>query len=334
MSSQSVRYNQPKRHPDFAKQNEPYPPTQSPSTSTYQPQSQSYGSSGQTVPPRSMPPSPGSAPPNAVCPSWNRENHQYRMSSGPGNYYHNNYPNSGQNSGHQQREWHDSRTGPGHPPAPPSNSMDSPMTTAHWSSSRYSNNSGGNYPPNDYSGQSQTTGHFPNTSGSSGHSNSGSKMMPPQMPQYSGIRPEQQGTRSNYIMGGPPSTQPPSSMYSNKLPGGSNSMPNDPYSHYNAPGMGLQYGMHHSAFSRRESIFPPNTVEATVPTPNKRRKLMARDIAPVEAWRIYMSLKSGLLAESTFALDVLNVYSNDDNTLIYLSLPNMPGLLEVIFFKF
>lgn len=293
-----------------------------------------------------MPPPPGSAPPNAVCPSsWNRENHQYRMPSGPGNYYHNNYPNSGQNSSaHQQREWHDSRTGPSHPPppsaAPPQQPpSDSPMTTAHWSSNRYSNSGGGNYPPNEYSGQSQTTGHFPNTSGSSGHSNASAKMMPPQMPQYSGMRPEQPGTRSNYIMSGPPGgAQPPQPIYppSNKmpgLPGSSNSMPNDSYSHYNAPGMGMQYGSlppHQSGFLRRESLFPPNTVEATVPTPNKRRKLMARDIAPVEAWRLFMALKSGLLAESTYALDVLNVYSNDDNTLIYLSLPNMPGLLEVI----
>ncbi|OTF71147.1 AT-rich interactive domain-containing 3A-like protein [Euroglyphus maynei] len=78
------------------------------------------------------------------------------------------------------------------------------------------------------------------------------------------------------------------------------------------------------------AIFPPNSIEATVPIPSKRRKLMARDIGPVDAWRVYMALKSGLLAESTYALDVLNVISNDDISLLFLSLPNMPGLLDVL----
>lgn len=67
-----------------------------------------------------------------------------------------------------------------------------------------------------------------------------------------------------------------------------------------------------------------------MPTMSKKRKLTARDISPVEAWRLYMALKSGLLAESSFALDVLNIYSNDDSTLIFFGLNNMPGMLEVL----
>lgn len=33
-----------------------------------------------------------------------------------------------------------------------------------------------------------------------------------------------------------------------------------------------------------------------------------------EAWRVMMSLKSGLLAESTWALDTINILLYDDNT--------------------
>lgn len=43
-----------------------------------------------------------------------------------------------------------------------------------------------------------------------------------------------------------------------------------------------------------------------------------------------MSLRSGLLMESTWALDVLNILLYDDNSLPYFGLGNMPGLLEVI----
>lgn len=89
----------------------------------------------------------------------------------------------------------------------------------------------------------------------------------------------------------------------------------------------------HQALLRRDIIFPPNSVEATVPTPTKHRKITSREftsLGPIDAWRLFMSLKSGLLAESTYALDVLNVYSNDDSSLSYLGLNNMPGLLEVL----
>jgi len=43
-----------------------------------------------------------------------------------------------------------------------------------------------------------------------------------------------------------------------------------------------------------------------------------------------MSLKSGLLAETTWALDVLNILLYDDNTVTYFSLNYLPGLLEII----
>ena len=50
----------------------------------------------------------------------------------------------------------------------------------------------------------------------------------------------------------------------------------------------------------------------------------------MDAWRIMMSLKSGLLAESTWALDTLNVLLFDDSTVAYFGLTHLPGLIEVL----
>ena len=49
---------------------------------------------------------------------------------------------------------------------------------------------------------------------------------------------------------------------------------------------------------------------------------------PVEAWRVMMSLKSGLLSEATWALDTLNILLYDDNTVGYFMLSQLPGLLD------
>lgn len=43
-----------------------------------------------------------------------------------------------------------------------------------------------------------------------------------------------------------------------------------------------------------------------------------------------MCLKSGLLAESSWAIDVLSILLNDDSTLMHFGLHNMPGLLEAV----
>lgn len=66
--------------------------------------------------------------------------------------------------------------------------------------------------------------------------------------------------------------------------------------------------------SKREMTFPPDSVEAITPLLYKRRKLTRADVAPVEAWRIMMALRSGLLAESCWALDVLNILLFDDSS--------------------
>merc|ERR1719490_67577 len=43
-----------------------------------------------------------------------------------------------------------------------------------------------------------------------------------------------------------------------------------------------------------------------------------------------MALRSGLLMETTWALDTLNILLYDDNSIAYFGLGNMPGLLEAL----
>nr|CAD7452330.1 unnamed protein product [Timema tahoe] len=81
---------------------------------------------------------------------------------------------------------------------------------------------------------------------------------------------------------------------------------------------------------KREIVFPPDSVEATTPVLYKRKRMTRGDVAPVEAWRLMMSLRSGLLAESCWALDVLNILLFDDSTVTYFGLAHLPGLLDVL----
>lgn len=81
---------------------------------------------------------------------------------------------------------------------------------------------------------------------------------------------------------------------------------------------------------KRELIFPEGSVEGTTPVLYKRRRLCKTDVAPVDAWRIMMALKSGLLAETTWALDVLNILLFDDSTVTYFGLLHLPGLLDIL----
>lgn len=81
---------------------------------------------------------------------------------------------------------------------------------------------------------------------------------------------------------------------------------------------------------KKEIVFPKNSVEATKPTATKKRKITSKDVTDVEVWRLLMCLKSGLLAESSWAIDVLSILLNDDSTLMYFGLKEMPGLLEAI----
>lgn len=81
---------------------------------------------------------------------------------------------------------------------------------------------------------------------------------------------------------------------------------------------------------RREITFPPDSVEATLPVLYRRKRLCRGDLGSVDAWRIIMCLRSGLLAESCYALDVLNVLLFDDTSVAYFGLSQWPGLLELL----
>lgn len=81
---------------------------------------------------------------------------------------------------------------------------------------------------------------------------------------------------------------------------------------------------------KREITFPPDSVEATLPVLYRRKRLCRSDLGPVDAWRIIMCLRSGLLAESCYALDVLNVLLFDDSSVAYFGLNQWPGLLDLL----
>lgn len=81
---------------------------------------------------------------------------------------------------------------------------------------------------------------------------------------------------------------------------------------------------------KREITFPPDSVEATLPVLYRRKRLCRGDLGPVDPWRIIMCLRSGLLSESTYALDILNVLLFDDSSVGYFGLSQWPGLLDIL----
>eukprot|EP00794_Sanderia_malayensis_P000399 gene399-1033_t len=86
----------------------------------------------------------------------------------------------------------------------------------------------------------------------------------------------------------------------------------------------------HANVKRESLTFPSNSVENTKPMLTKRAKLTSKELGPVEAWRIMMSLKSGMLSECTWAIDTLNILLHDDKTISYFHLPQLPGLLDTL----
>ncbi|MCI4382432.1 hypothetical protein PGIGA_G00014860 [Pangasianodon gigas] len=76
--------------------------------------------------------------------------------------------------------------------------------------------------------------------------------------------------------------------------------------------------------------YPMGCVEGTQPLLKPRRKMTSKDTGTPEAWRVMMSLKSGLLAESTWALDTINILLYDDSTVASFNLAQLPGFLELI----
>ncbi|KAH9519460.1 hypothetical protein Btru_002724 [Bulinus truncatus] len=135
-----------------------------------------------------------------------------------------------------------------------------------------------------------------------------------------------------YIPPAPPST-PPMGPYGRQM-GHRNSPQSREVQSRNFGGqqkMPPSYGgMPVAPVPKKELIFPSDCVEGINISAVKRKKLTHKDLAPFEAWRLMLALKSGLLAESTWALDTLNVLLYDDVTYSYFSLSTLPGLLEVL----
>ncbi|XP_013384498.1 AT-rich interactive domain-containing protein 1B isoform X3 [Lingula anatina] len=128
-----------------------------------------------------------------------------------------------------------------------------------------------------------------------------------------------------------PPNQSPASMPT-PMPYGSQTMPARMSPHRDARQYFQSGRMHKPGmqFPKKEVTFPPESVEAVTPVFAKRRKITAKDITPVDPWRLVMSLKSGLLAESTWALDTLTILLFDDSTVTYFGLNKLPGLVDVL----
>lgn len=92
--------------------------------------------------------------------------------------------------------------------------------------------------------------------------------------------------------------------------------------------MSNSYG--HGQMPKREITFPPDSVENVTPVLYRRKRMCRADIGPVDAWRVIMCLRSGILTESTYALDMLNILLFDDTSVGYFGLSQWPGLLDLL----
>merc|ERR1719341_1608218 len=81
---------------------------------------------------------------------------------------------------------------------------------------------------------------------------------------------------------------------------------------------------------------PRTTKSSQVPTlemiqpvlVTRRRRLTRSDVLPVDSHSLVMALKSGLMMETSWALDTLNILLRDDGSMTFCQLDAMPGLLD------
>lgn len=146
------------------------------------------------------------------------------------------------------------------------------------------------------------------------------------------MRPPQRGGKP-FAMPPPQGPQPINKMPNQYGPPHMQQMPHHPHqgmSHQmqgpHAHGPQMQQGQQ----IKRDIVFPSDCVEATQPLLYRRKRMTRHDVSPVDPWRLFMALKSGLLSESTWALDVLNVLLYDDATIVYFGLTHLPGLLNLL----
>lgn len=149
------------------------------------------------------------------------------------------------------------------------------------------------------------------------------------------MRPPQRGGKP-FAMPPPQGPQPINKMPNQYGPHGPSHMQQHPHhphqgQHMQGHPQGPQFQQGPQGMSqKRDLIFPTDTVEATQPMLYRRKRLTKHDVGPVDPWRLFMSLRSGLLGESTWALDVLNALLFDDSTVAYFGLIHLPGLLTLL----
>lgn len=149
------------------------------------------------------------------------------------------------------------------------------------------------------------------------------------------MRPPQRGGKP-FPMPPPQGPQPINKMQNQYGPHGPQHM--SQLQHHPHPGQHMQGHPQGPQFvqgpqgmsQKRDIIFPSDTVEATQPILYRRKRMSKHDVGPVDPWRVFMALRSGLLAESTWALDVLNVLLFDDSSVAYFGLVHLPGLLNLL----
>ncbi|XP_078493249.1 AT-rich interactive domain-containing protein 1A-like isoform X3 [Ciona intestinalis] len=88
--------------------------------------------------------------------------------------------------------------------------------------------------------------------------------------------------------------------------------------------------VYRSSMLRSDNLFPPDSVEATQPKNLRFQRKSCRDVGVLEGWKVIMALKSGLLVESTWALNVLTVLLYDQQTIAQFKLVQLPGLLDAL----
>ncbi|PAA90823.1 hypothetical protein BOX15_Mlig022944g1, partial [Macrostomum lignano] len=166
---------------------------------------------------------------------------------------------------------------------------------------------------------------------------------PPPMPHHHPMGPPSQHPPSHQYAGqmGPPMTQQqqhpphhqPYSPYHHQQPHPSHhhqhhlSVP--PQHHHHHPG---QHPQHHPHLVQHRQLPPldPKTVEGIEPRV-KHKALNQKDIGgPVDIWRVLMALRSGLLTEVTWALNVLNVLLADSGTCDMFGLTRLAGLFDAL----
>lgn len=81
---------------------------------------------------------------------------------------------------------------------------------------------------------------------------------------------------------------------------------------------------------KETSRFPVGCVEAVRPVRRKIKKLNLKVLGQVDSWRVMMALRSGLLSEASWALNLLTALLADNQATSQLKLTNLPGLLGVL----